>query len=61
MDKWSKPELVVLVRSKPEEAVLGGCKVTAELGGPGATFASCVLLNDKQKCTLNVCQTTGTS
>ena len=24
--EWSEPELVVLVRSKPEEAVLTGCK-----------------------------------
>ena len=23
---WSNPELIVLVRGKPEEAVLGGCK-----------------------------------
>ena len=23
---WSKPELIVLVRSGPEEAVLGACK-----------------------------------
>ena len=25
---WVKPELIVLVRSKPEEAVLVGCKTT---------------------------------
>ena len=24
--EWSEPELIVLVRSKPEEAVLGVCK-----------------------------------
>lgn len=24
--KWQNPELIVLVRSKPEEAVLGACK-----------------------------------
>jgi hypothetical protein len=23
---WIEPELIVLTRSKPEEAVLGGCK-----------------------------------
>lgn len=28
---WVKPELIILVRSKPEEAVLTGCK-TAETG-----------------------------
>lgn len=26
--KWQKPELVVLVRSNPEEMVLTACKVT---------------------------------
>ena len=30
---WSKPELIVLVRGKPEEAVLGTCKIDA--GGEG--------------------------
>jgi hypothetical protein len=30
--QWQKPELVVLVRSKPEEAVLTSCKV---MGGSG--------------------------
>jgi len=24
--EWTEPELIVLVRSNPEEAVLGGCK-----------------------------------
>ena len=26
--EWQKPELIVLVRSRPEEAVLVGCKAT---------------------------------
>ncbi len=26
--KWSKPKLIVLVRGKPEEAVLDTCKTT---------------------------------
>jgi hypothetical protein len=30
--QWQKPELIVLVRGKPEEAVLTGCKT---LGGTG--------------------------
>ena len=25
-EKWQSPELIVLVRSKPEEAILSGCK-----------------------------------
>jgi hypothetical protein len=31
---WQRPELVVLVRSRPEEAVLAGCKYLG-VGGPG--------------------------
>ena len=29
---WSKPELIVLVRGKPEEAVLAGCKLDFPTG-----------------------------
>ena len=32
--KWKKPELTVLVRNKPEEAVLAYCKVMDDMG-PG--------------------------
>jgi|WetSurMetagenome_2_1015567.scaffolds.fasta_scaffold1643644_1 hypothetical protein len=28
--KWRKPEMIVLVRSKPEEAVLDSCKTSTE-------------------------------
>jgi hypothetical protein len=31
--EWKTPELIVLVRSKPEEAVLTGCKYAAVFGG----------------------------
>ncbi len=31
---WRRPELVVLVRSRPEEAVLAGCKYPG-VAGPG--------------------------
>jgi hypothetical protein len=34
---WQKPELIVLVRSKPEEAVLSGCKSSGHGGSPGVT------------------------
>ena len=30
---WQRPEMTVLVRSNPEEAVLSACKVPSE-GGP---------------------------
>lgn len=31
---WKKPELIVLVRGRPEEAVLETCK-SGSAGGPG--------------------------
>ncbi len=38
---WQRPELVVLVRSRPEETVLAACK-GALTGGPGSPRgASC--------------------
>jgi hypothetical protein len=33
---WVKPELIVLVRSKPGEAVLTGCKLWLS-GGPASS------------------------
>jgi hypothetical protein len=37
--QWQKPELVVLTRSKPEEAVLTVCKAGSILG-PRTSFTS---------------------
>jgi len=31
---WQRPELIVLVRSRPEEAVLAGCKIPSANSGP---------------------------
>ena len=31
---WFKPELIVLVRGKPEEGVLTACKLASVPGGP---------------------------
>lgn len=38
---WQKPELIILVRTKPEEAVLATCKVSSEIvtGPSGKTCA----------------------
>ena len=36
---WETPELIVLVRSKPEEAILKGCKL-GDMGGNGPGFAN---------------------
>ncbi len=39
--EWSRPELTVLTRNKPEEAVLGNCK---GVGGSGydSAYGSCM-------------------
>jgi len=48
---WQKPELIVLVRSKPEEAVLVICKApNSQFQGPNANKCklrgvSCFLIN----------------
>jgi hypothetical protein len=40
---WVEPELIVLVRSKPEEAVLGGCKGGIS-EGPSNDSGICMLV-----------------
>ena len=51
MKTWEKPKLVVLVRSKPEEAILTTCKLqpgmTGQAGVPLAQQAGCVNLKDE--------------
>jgi hypothetical protein len=40
LTEWTTPELTVLVRNQPEEAVLQGCKddiLNSPLNGPGTT------------------------
>ena len=32
---WSRPQLIVLARGRPEERVLQGCKHPSEKPGPG--------------------------
>ena len=39
--KWQTPELIVLVRSKPEEAVLSRCSTTATRRNVGCTVTTC--------------------
>ena len=34
--KWEKPQLIVLERGRPEENVLGGCKIDS-IAGPFQT------------------------
>jgi hypothetical protein len=41
--KWEKPELVVLMRSNPEETVLTACKITGKIlkSGPSKGSYQC--------------------
>ena len=41
---WSKPEPIVLVRSGPEETVLGGCKTLPVGGGPSHGAMWCTVV-----------------
>ena len=40
--EWTKPELIVLVRSKPEEAVLAACKILNSTGSVTSTDVGCI-------------------
>jgi len=39
--EWSRPELIVLVRERPEEAILKTCKGGTQ-GDPNNTFTNCL-------------------
>jgi hypothetical protein len=52
--QWQKPELVVLVRSKPEEAVLASCKLNT--AGPTLGYLNCYPRAGSGFC-LNECET----
>jgi len=39
--QWQKPELAVLERSKPEEAVLLACKTTGKSSGKSTSHSGC--------------------
>jgi hypothetical protein len=39
--EWQTPELIVLVRSKPEEAVLTACKNTHTTAGISGQYEGC--------------------
>ncbi len=56
---WVRPELIVLVRGKPEEAVLGTCK-SGLTGGPLDVFNACWANIDFPICTIG-CDTINVS
>ena len=41
MKKWEKPKLVILVRGKPAERVLGACKTSGASGDPYTDYTGC--------------------
>ena len=41
--KWKKPALRIIVRNKPEEAVLTGCKTNTQPNGPDFPGCAAVL------------------
>ncbi len=47
---WEKPELVVLVRGKPEESVLASCKGGSILVASNSGKDLCCNLNQCSKC-----------
>jgi len=51
--KWQQPQLIILARSKPEEAVLASCKGVG--GGPRLTLSSCADTVDRRDRCQNVC------
>jgi hypothetical protein len=55
---WVEPELIVLVRSKPEEAVLVFCKTADVIGGFSDTNSRCAYV-PVMNC--SACLTNGTS
>ncbi len=38
---WTEPELIVIVRGKPEEAILAVCKYPGVPDGSSVTFVAC--------------------
>lgn len=56
---WKTPELIVLVRSKPEEVVLATCKFHST-SGPYTTNKGCAAVVGK-KCNGSACATSGNS
>jgi hypothetical protein len=52
---WQKPKLIVLVRGRPEESVLAGCKMKGTTASTKNKNTGC------QKAGCGLCNATGTS
>ncbi len=53
---WEKPELIVLLKNRPDESVLTGCKTQSSGITPGTNAQMCGTTADN-KC--NACQSRG--
>jgi len=38
---WEKPELIILARSHPEEAILAACKLNTGFGAANINYVGC--------------------
>jgi hypothetical protein len=54
MSIWQKPQMTVLVRSRPEEAVLTACKLGGG-SGPGTNVMGCMTDQGAKKCRTTDC------
>jgi hypothetical protein len=52
---WSKPTLVVLVRSNPEEVILSVCKEDWAPSGPGTYVQACNFYDSDSICHVGDC------
>jgi hypothetical protein len=48
--KWTRPQLLVLTRGKPEEMVLAGCKLVDSGADPDADNLGCLMLGCAIEC-----------
>ena len=58
--EWAEPGLIVLVRSKPEEAVLTACKYADTIGGSNSQNSQCAWGGANFPCNI-LCNALGTS
>jgi hypothetical protein len=59
--EWKTPELIVLVRSKPEEAVLAACKLIATGSGhTGDAYGCSFKIGGTGSCSYTCSSTSGT-
>jgi len=58
---WSRPELIVLVRSGPEEAIFSACKDGTHLGDPENTNIGCRKWVDGEHVCESMCSLVGVS